>query len=176
MLRAIKYFDYSKLDYKFSLPFQFQLNYCLYVKKMHILKDNTLYVIKEEENSPQILYIPITILEKRAGIYREAHKANILIYGKDYVAGSTACEYVSVCTKMPAVARGLYPRMPCETNDGEKIFGEGARTKTSRRFSVQPCAFKPKECNYWEDQSQRNDVRDPSASVSSSSSSSWCGI
>lgn len=56
--------------------------------------------------------IPIILLEKRTGIHCEAYKANILIYGKDYVAGSMACEYVSLCTKVPAVARGLYPRMP----------------------------------------------------------------
>lgn len=145
---------------------QFLIIYYLYVKKIYIIKDNT-----SAQKRKIVHNIPIIILEKRAGIYHETCKANILIYGKDYVAGSMACEYVSLCTKVPAVARGLYPRMPWETSGGEKIFGEGATANTSRRFSVQPRAFKPKECNYWEDQSQRNDVRDPSALVSSSSSS-----
>lgn len=63
---------------------------------------------KRRTKQSKIPYIPITILEKHAGIYREAYKANILIYGKDYVAGSVACEYVSPCTKVPAVARGLH--------------------------------------------------------------------
>lgn len=154
------------------LPFDFNYwLYIIYMWKIYIIKDNT-----SAQKWKIVHNIPIIILEKRAGIYRETCKANILIYGKDYVAGSMACEYVSLCTKVSAVARGLYPRMPWETSGGEKIFGEGATANTSRKFSVQPRAFKPKECNYWEDQSQRNDVRDPSALVSSSSSSSWCGI
>jgi len=63
-----------------------------------------------QKKKKTVYNIPIIILEKRAGIHREAY--NILVYGKDYLAGSMACEYVSLCTKMPVVARGLYPRMP----------------------------------------------------------------
>lgn len=83
------------------------------------------------------------------------------------MAGSMACEYVSSCTKVPAGARGLHTCMPQEKGDGEEIFGKSTTAKTSRGSLC--TAFEPKECNYQGDQSQRNDARDPSMPVSSSS-------
>lgn len=47
---------------------------------------------------------------------------------------------------------------------GKEIFG-GVTAETSRRS---PLAFEQKECNYWKDQSQRNNVCDPCASASPS--------
>lgn len=91
-------------------------------------------------------------------------QANSFVEGKDYVAGCEACKYVSSCTKVLVDARGLYPCMPRETSSGEKRFLEkepGLRD-VSR---LHPYAFKPKECNYREDQSQRNDVRDSFAYI-----------
>jgi len=79
-------------------------------------------VAKEKKNSP------IIILEKCAGIYRETYNTNILIYGKDYVARSMACEYVSLCTKVPAVACGLYPCVSWKTEE-ERFLGKAPQRK-----------------------------------------------